>query len=193
MRLLSLELRHYRRHRHLAVDFAAGLTVIEGANESGKSTLAEAIHRALFLPARSGGALLEGMRARPALGDPELELSFEAEGHTYTVQKRFAGARGSVSLRTRGGSLWQGDSAEEQLAQLVGARAVARARHGEQLRERWGHLWVWQGSAGFDPLQLSAEAIDQERLLQRLQAVLEQAWRLLCQRQQLRFQQARVP
>ena len=170
MRLLSLELRHYRRHRHLAVDFAAGLTVIEGANESGKSTLAEAIHRALFLPARSGGALLEGMRARPALGDPELELSFEAEGHTYTVQKRFAGARGSVSLRTRGGSLWQGDSAEEQLAQLVGARAVARARHGEQLRERWGHLWVWQGSAGLDPLQLSAEAIDQERLLQRLQA-----------------------
>jgi len=170
MRLLSLELRHYRRHRHLAVDFAAGLTVIEGANESGKSTLAEAIHRALFLPARSGGTLLEGMRARPALGDPELELSFEAEGHNYTVQKRFAGARGSVSLRTRGGSLWQGDSAEEQLAQLVGARAVARARHGEQLRERWGHLWVWQGSAGLDPLQLSAEAIDQERLLQRLQA-----------------------
>ena len=170
MRLLSLQLRHYRRHQQLAVDFDAGLTVIEGANESGKSTLAEAIHRALFLPARSGGALLEGMRARPALGDPELELSFEAEGHTYTVQKRFAGARGSVSLRTRGGSLWQGDSAEEQLAQLVGARAVARARHGEQLRERWGHLWVWQGSAGLDPLQLSAEAIDQEKLLQRLQA-----------------------
>ena len=170
MRLLSLQLRHYRRHQQLSVSFDPGLTVIEGANESGKSTLAEAIHRALFLPARSSGAVQEAMRARPAQGEPELELGFEAEGHTYTLQKRFAGSRGSVSLRTSGGSLWQGDSAEEQLAQLVGARAVARARQEEQLRERWGHLWVWQGSAGNDPLLLSAEAIDQPRLLQRLQA-----------------------
>jgi hypothetical protein len=37
------------------------------------------------------------------------------------------------------------------------------------MRERWGHLWVWQGSGGINPLELSAEAIDQPRLLEQLQ------------------------
>ena len=64
MRLLRLNLEHYRMHQQLELSFAAGLNVLEGANESGKSTLAEAVHRALFLPVRSSGAA-----CTPPLGD----------------------------------------------------------------------------------------------------------------------------
>jgi hypothetical protein len=164
-----LELRHCRLHRQLLIKFDAQLTLIEGANETGKSTLAEAIHRAMFLPARSSGAAQEALRAVPFLGDPELELRFAAGGQTYSLRKRFAGPRGSVSLSDGSGVVLQGDPAEERLAQLVGAAAVKGGNQGK-LRERWGHLWVWQGSAGTDPLGLVPEALDQQRLLEQLQA-----------------------
>ena len=169
MRLRQLHLWHYRLHQELALEFAPGLTVLQGRNESGKSTVAEAIHRALFVPARSGGAVIESMRSRPAKADPQLELQFNADGAEHVLCKRFAGQRGTVSLRTDLGMLLQSDAAEQALSELVGSAAV-RGGNAARLRERWGHLWVWQGRAGDDPFGLSAEALDQSRLLQQLQA-----------------------
>ena len=169
MRITGLKLSNYRLHRELSLEFGSGITVLEGANETGKSTLVEALHRALFLPSRSSGALLDEMRPQPGGGDPELTLRFEAEGISFTLHKRFAGSRGSSSLISSIGSSWQGDKAEERLAELVGAGPVQRARQGEQMKERWGHLWVWQGNAGLNPLDLGANALDQARLLEQLQ------------------------
>ena len=168
MRLLRLNLEHYRMHQQLELSFAAGLNVLEGANESGKSTLAEAVHRALFLPVRSSGAAVVAMRGKPAQGDPTVALAFEAEQQRFELNKRFAAARGSVGLRDQAGTLLEGEAAEDRLAQLVGAASV-KGGNAARLRERWGHLWVWQGSAGDDPLRLGADAIDQNRLLQQLQ------------------------
>ena len=168
MRLQRLSLENYRMHQRLELNFAAGLNVLQGANESGKSTLAEAVHRALFLPVRSSGAAVVAMRGRPAQGDPAVELVLEAEQQLFVLSKRFAAARGSVSLRDQAGTLLEGEAAEERLALLVGAAGV-KGGNANRLRERWGHLWVWQGSAGEDPLGLGAEAIDQNRLLQQLQ------------------------
>ena len=172
MRLIAASLRHYRCHHDLHVDFqAAPLTRISGPNESGKSTLVEALHRALFLSAKAGGEVLEQMRSRPASPDPEVELVFEARSSRWTLRKRFAGSRGHCSLQDGRGNTWQADEAESQLAELVGTKAVPRKRGAEKkLPERWGHLWVWQGSAGADPLALSAEAYDSERLISQLQA-----------------------
>lgn len=169
MRITGLKLSNYRLHRELSLEFGLGITVLEGANETGKSTLVEALHRALFLPSRSSGALLDEMRPQPGGGDPELTLTVEAEGISFTLHKRFAGSRGSSSLISSIGSSWQGDKAEERLAELVGAGPVQRARQGEQMKERWGHLWVWQGNAGLNPLDLGANALDQARLLEQLQ------------------------
>lgn len=169
MRISGLKLSNYRLHRELSLEFGLGITVLEGANETGKSTLVEALHRALFLSSRSSGALLDEMRPQPGGGDPELTLRFEAEGISFTLHKRFAGSRGASSLMSSFGSSWQGDKAEERLAELVGAGPVPRARQGEQMKERWGHLWVWQGNAGLNPLDLGANALDQARLLEQLQ------------------------
>ena len=154
MQLIDFELCNYRLHKQTLIEFCPGLNVVIGANESGKSTLVEGLHRALFLPSRCSGALVEEMRAKPTAGDPEITLRFKAGLLQYTLRKRFAGPRGSTSLISSAGNTWQGDKAEDELAELVGAAAVQRARVGEQLRERWGHLWVWQGTAGLNPLDL---------------------------------------
>ncbi|CAK6700775.1 AAA family ATPase [Synechococcus sp. CBW1002] len=171
MRLLSARIRDYRLHRDLTVNFDPRFTVIAGPNQSGKSTLAEALHRALFLPVKTGGAVLEGMKTDPFMADPEVVLAFAAGGDTWTLRKRFAGSRGSIALQDSGGRSLQGDAAEERLAELIGTAAVARNRAAaDQLKERWGHLWVWQGSASDNPLALSSSAYDHDRLVERLQA-----------------------
>ena len=171
MRLLSARVRDYRLHRDLEVEFDPRFTVISGPNQSGKSTLAEALHRALFLPVKTGGDLLKGMQSDPYLAEPEVELAFEAVGERWTLRKRFAGSRGSASLQDGRGRSLQGEEAEERLAELIGTSAVARNRGAaEQLKERWGHLWVWQGAASSNPLALSASGYDHDRLVERLQA-----------------------
>ncbi|MFM7676088.1 MAG: AAA family ATPase [Synechococcus sp.] len=171
MRLLSAHLRDYRLHRDLAVTFDPRFTVISGANQSGKSTLAEALHRALFLPVKTGGAVLEALRTDPFLADPEVLLAFECGGERWELRKRFAGSRGRVSLQDSRGRSLQGDEAEQRLAELIGTTAVPRTRAaGEQLKERWGHLWVWQGAASRNPLEQGAAAYDHDRLVERLQA-----------------------
>jgi DNA repair exonuclease SbcCD ATPase subunit len=175
MRLLTARVRDYRLHRDLAVAFDRRFTVISGPNQSGKSTLVEALHRALFLPVKTGGELLKGMQPSPFRGDPEVEVVFEAAAEHWTLRKRFAAGRGSVALLDGRGRGLQGDAAEERLAQLVGTGAVARNRAAaDQLRERWGHLWVWQGSASGNPLALGAAAYDHDRLVERLQAAADQ-------------------
>ena len=171
MRLLSARVRDYRRHRDLLISFDPRFTVIAGPNQSGKSTLAEALHRALFLPVKTGGELLKGMQSDPFVAEPEVEISFEAAGERWELRKRFAGTRGSASLRDSAGRSLQGEDAEERLAELIGTAAVARNRGaGDQLKERWGHLWVWQGSASSNPLGLNAASYDHDRLVERLQA-----------------------
>lgn len=171
MRLLSARIRDYRLHRDLSLEFDPRFTVISGPNQSGKSTLAEALHRALFLSARTGGEVQKSMRSDPFQAEPEVELAFEAAGQHWQLRKRFAATRGSVSLRDSAGGSLQGDEAEERLAQLIGTAAVDRTLAAvKQLKERWGHLWVWQGSASSNPLALSAEAYDHDRLVERLQA-----------------------
>ncbi|NQV11040.1 MAG: AAA family ATPase [Cyanobacteria bacterium] len=171
MRLLSARVRDYRLHRDLTVAFDPRFTVIAGPNQSGKSTIAEALHRALFLPVKTGGSLLDAMKSDPFLADPEVELTFSCAGDSWILRKRFAGTRGSVSLQDSGGRSLQGEAAEERLAQLIGTAAVARTRAAaEQLKERWGHLWVWQGSSSDNPLGLPSCSYDHDRLVERLQA-----------------------
>lgn len=171
MRLLSARIRDYRIHRDLAVEFDPRFTVIAGPNQSGKSTLAEALHRALFLPFKTGGELQKGMQTSPFVSDPEVEICFETGSQHWTLRKRFAANRGSASLTDGRGVSLQGEEAEERLAQLVGTAAVARNRGAaDQLRERWGHLWVWQGSASSNPLSSGLASYDHDRLVERLQA-----------------------
>ena len=83
MRITSVTLRNCRLHRELKVDFDPSRTLIGGPNETGKSTLIEAVHRALFLKAKGNTEHHRSLNSTLHLGHPEVELTFEAGGNTY--------------------------------------------------------------------------------------------------------------
>lgn len=169
MRLLHLTLRRVRRHRELQLAFAPGFTLVGGANESGKSTLAEALHKALFLKATATGRGVEELRSRLHPGLPEVEIGFETGGQQWILRKRFSGSSGTCQLSHGGGLSLSGAAAEERLAQLLGVEGPVEGRRVAQLPLRWAHLWVRQGEAGANLLDGPAEAYDLARLIEQLQ------------------------
>lgn len=169
MRLISCRLRNIRRHRDLALHFGREITLITGANETGKSTLVEALHKGLFLRATATGRGVEELRSRLHPGLPELEIRFEAAAEDWTLRKRFAGSSGTCQLSNGRGVALSGAAAEEQLAALLGFEAPVEGRRIAQLPERWAHLWVRQGDAGLNPIGAGQTSYDHNRLLEQLQ------------------------
>jgi len=168
MKLISATVRNYRIHRELTVDFDPSRTLIGGANETGKSTLIEAIHRGLFLKATVTGEAQKSMVSTIHTGHPEVEIRFVSGGAEYLLKKRFSGANGTVQLTQAGGGTSQGDEAEARLQALLGVADVGGGRGIlERVRGQWAHLWVWQGMSGSDPA--ASTAGQQTELLQQLQ------------------------
>lgn len=167
MQLLSATLRNYRIHREKTVQFDPSLTLISGPNESGKSTLIEAIHRGLFLRSKTGGEIQKAMISflPGASGHPEVEVSFSAAGKTFQLIKRFSGPSGTTRLTETGGQVLHGDEAESRVASLLRTEDLGRATSGK-LAQQWAHLWVWQGNSGDDPC--SHAGVEHDTLLQRL-------------------------
>ncbi len=166
MRLLNCQLQNVRLHGDLSLTFSPRLTLIGGANESGKSTLVEALHRALFLKASATGGPVEALQSRLHLGQPVVEVGFEARGDTWTLRKRFSGSSGQVSLvAQRSGQQLNGAVAEDQLATLLGvAETLGSRQSGTVLPTRWAHLWVRQGDAGDDLLDKGKAHYDFDQL-----------------------------
>ena len=152
MKLLSATVRNYRIHRETSVEFSDTLTLIGGKNETGKSTLAEAIHRALFLKSTTGGRAHEEMQSTLHSGNPEVEVRFFANGKAWRLSKLFAKGKGTTSLTEEGGTTLTGPEAESKLAALIQvAEPTGGAGGVNQAKAEWAHLWVWQGSGGEDP------------------------------------------
>ena len=166
MRLISLTVRNYRVHKDLTVTFDPSRNLIGGPNESGKSTLAEAAHRALFLRAKTGGGIQKEMVSTHLGGDPEVVLTFEAAGVRWELEKRFAGTKGSTRLSGTGMATLKDEEADTKLTEILKTESGGRANAG-QLAATWSHLWVWQGSSGQDPADHASA--HKNTLVQRLQ------------------------
>ncbi len=170
MKLLHCRLSSVRRHRELTLAFDPGLTLITGANETGKSSLVEALHRTLFLRATATGAPVQRMRSLQHPGHPQVDLQFQARGREWALQKRFSGQSGTTSLKGTGEAPRLGSEAEEHLATLLGVEEIVGSRQaGRVLPSRWAHLWVMQGEAGKDLLQLGGEYYDLHGLIEQLE------------------------
>ena len=168
MKLLSATIRNYRIHHERNIDFDQARTLIEGANETGKSTLIEAIHRGLFLKSTVTGEGRKSMVSTLFPGHPEVEVRFAANGAEYHLTKRFSGASGTTQLVQVGGQTWQGEEAESRLAGLLGVEELGGGRGIlGRVSEQWSHLWVWQGMSGDNPSEHAAS--QQAHLLQQLQ------------------------
>ena len=166
MRLISLTVRNYRVHKDLTVTFDPSRNLIGGPNECGKSTLAEAAHRALFLRSKTGGSIQKDMVSTHMGGDPEVLLTFEAAGIRWELEKRFAGSKGSTRLSATGMATLKDEEADAKLSEVLKTESGGRA-NASQLAATWSHLWVWQGSSGQDPADHACAHKDS--LVQRLQ------------------------
>ena len=176
MRLIRCRLESVRRHRTLEVAFAPGLTLIGGANESGKSSLVEAMHRTLFVRAAATGSAIRDLRSATHAGHPQVEIDFDAAGHRWSLLKCFSGSGGTSRLSRSGQQALLGGDAEDQLAVLLGVDEIIGSRQVNRvLPTRWAHLWVMQGLAGRNLLDLSAEHYDLQGLITALEGQAKQA------------------
>lgn len=144
MRIRRLQVRDLRRYRELDIDLAPGVTVVRGPNEAGKTTIQRAIELAITRRVTSGAADLDALRPWDAGPDarPWVAIEFEQEEDegrlaTGTLEKTFAGAKGTVLLKYDGQTVSDPALADQVMAELTGIptepffRSTASVRHHE--------------------------------------------------------------
>lgn len=146
MKLTRLRLTHFKQFgQPLEVnDLQAGINLFVGPNESGKSTLAEAIRAAFFERHKSSS-----VSALQPWGDsgaaPEVALDFDWQGRQWRLEKRFLkSARCDLTIDSE---RFNGDQADDRLAELLGYRFASRGASKPEHHGIPGLLWVEQGSA----------------------------------------------
>ena len=93
MRITRLRVTDFKSHDELEIEPAAGLTIIRGPNEAGKSSIQQAIGLGLF---RKADANRDDVRKAWAWGSsspPTVELDFDVDGQSGSLRKSFDGAR----------------------------------------------------------------------------------------------------
>ncbi|MCW1932745.1 AAA family ATPase [Pararhodobacter zhoushanensis] len=128
-----------------------GVNLLSAPNESGKSTLFDAIHAAFFIPHRS--AKIKSLRPDVG-GNPEIEVTLEDARGLLTLRKRWG--RGPYAEVWRGGQLVaKADEAEAQIAALTQSPADGGPA---------GLLWVRQGITALDDTDKAAVKTRQDLL-----------------------------
>jgi uncharacterized protein YhaN len=165
VRIRRLGARDFRRYRELDIAFAPGLTVVRGPNEAGKSTVQRALELVLTRRATSTAAEVEQMR--PWDAPPEarsvITIEFEQDDEdgrkTGTVEKTFAGGKGTVRLDYDGQAIADPTLADQVLAELTGIPTEA----------------FFRSTASVHHFEISDLARDESALRDRLQASISGA------------------
>ncbi len=147
MKLRRLRIEHFKRFREpLTIDgLVEGLNLFAAPNESGKSTVAEAICAAFFERHRSGS--VEHLRPwGDASATPTVELEFDIEGRRHRLTKAFLG-RKRCDLVIDGQPALDGVAAEDHLAKLLGFKFPGKGASGPEHMGIPGLLWVRQSTA----------------------------------------------
>ena len=121
----------------------AGVTIIAGDNEEGKSTLLLAIRTGLFERHNLSGKAAEAMQPFRSTVRPQIGLDFEINGEAYSITKGFV-HRPSALLITPDGNL-EGPAAEDRLAELLRFRMPSRGESKLDDRGILGLFWLEQG------------------------------------------------
>jgi uncharacterized protein YhaN len=143
VRVRKLSARDFRRYRALDITFAPGLTVVRGPNESGKTTVQRALELVLTRRVTSTAAEIEALRPWDAPSEARSIVTIEFEQDeddtrkTGTVEKTFAGGKGTVRLDYDGQAITDPALADQVLAELTGIptegffRSTASVHHFE--------------------------------------------------------------
>ncbi|BBC99513.1 AAA family ATPase [Sphingobium sp. YG1] len=147
MIIKSLEVANFRKFRDpLRVEgFTDGLNIVVEPNETGKSTLLEALRAAFFV---RYSAKTELVRSYVPIGDdvaPRVSVGFHIGGDAWTLEKQFMK---SASVRLSGASgRKESDAAEEALQELLGFERGNNRGTDPETRGPLGLLWVEQATA----------------------------------------------
>ena len=147
MILKSLEVANFRKFRNpLRIDgFANGLNIVVEPNESGKSTLLEALRAAFFI---RHSAKTELVRSYVPNGDdvaPRVGVDFMVDGQSWSLEKQFI--RSPFVRLSSSSSRRENDAAEEALQELLGFERGNNRGGDPETRGPLGMLWVEQASA----------------------------------------------
>jgi len=147
MKLLSIELANFRKFRKPITisGFTDDLNIIVEPNETGKSTLLEALRAAFFI---RHSAKSELVRSYCPFGDdvaPKVAVAFEIDGAAWRIEKQFLKSA-HVALIGPNGRL-ESDAAEERLQTLLGFERNNSRGNDPETRGALGLLWVEQASA----------------------------------------------
>ena len=147
MKLRSIAVRHLKGIESARLDdLSDRLNLIHGPNESGKSTLVEALHLALFERSRGEAEVKRSLRTWGGDHDPEVEVQFtDDDGVDWFVHKRFL--RNADTVVDVGNLHLTGEAAEARLWSLLGTRDPGRTGWSDAAVGIWPLLWVRQGTA----------------------------------------------
>lgn len=104
------------------VEFNQGLNILYGPNESGKSSLIDAIRTAFFYKSGSRSQKITSLVPWESRLSPNVEITFQKNGEDYRISKSFI-LSNSV-LEKLSDEIWQkiaeGDNADQELIKIVG-------------------------------------------------------------------------
>lgn len=147
LRLRRIALESFKKFRTPMVleGLTDGLNIVIEDNETGKSTLLEALRAAFFVRHNTKNQLAQSYAPHGDAVGPKVEISFETQGEHWSVSKRFLRSP-NVEVNGPLGRA-QGEEAEVRLNQLLGSvkdtsRAGDIASYGAL-----GMLWVAQAEA----------------------------------------------
>jgi DNA repair exonuclease SbcCD ATPase subunit len=127
------------------LEFASGLTVVRGPNESGKTTIQRALELVLTRRVTSSSADIDGFRTWGSVsggdGAPCVRIEFDQDdedgSQAGSLEKTFRGAKGTVRLEYGGETVTDPALADQRIAELTGIpteaffRSTASVRHHE--------------------------------------------------------------
>jgi len=146
MKLQRLRIENFKLFRApLEIDgFTDGLNLFAAPNESGKSTVAEAIRAAFFERHRSSA--VEHLRPwGESSATPTVEVDFELDGKPCRLTKAFLGKKRCELVI--GGKSMDGAVAEDHLAALLGFRFPGKGASTPEHMGIPGLLWIKQGTS----------------------------------------------
>lgn len=137
MRIRRLSITNFNRFEDLEVALEPGLNLIVGPNESGKSTIVDAIVTALYVDVTSKARALGSHVRWGVTGGFKIELDFEDGDEAYRLLKDFGARRAQLTVVDAGDIITDSGAIDDRLGRIVGFAtaeafvSVACARQGE--------------------------------------------------------------
>ena len=147
LRIRRIAVNGFRKFREpMLIDgLSDGLNIVIEPNETGKSTLLEALRAAFFVRHGTKNQLAQSFAPHGESVAPEIEIRFEADGVPWSITKRFLKGA-SIEIAGPQGRA-QGDEAESRLHTLLGSVRDTSQRGDPASYGALGLLWVAQTEA----------------------------------------------